>query len=145
MKKTSNWIFGNEVMQEAPSGAYGFIYRITYTNPETKEVFLYIGKKKFIQELNMRKGKKELAEMSDKRGSKKKHVIKESNWKGYQGSHHLLSKVDAKDLKKEVLWICLNKTSLTYQEVRFQFDEDVLTDERYLNDNILGKFYKGKV
>ena len=34
---------------------------------------------------------------------------------------------------------------MTYYETMLQFKENVLESDKFLNDNILGKFYKGKI
>ena len=34
-----------------------------------------------------------------------------------------------------------NKKELTYLECKYQFIFEVLEDKKYINDNILGKFY----
>jgi len=43
------------------------------------------------------------------------------------------------------MYICYNKTMMTYYETMLQFKENVLESDKYLNDNILGKFYKEKI
>jgi ABC-type Fe3+/spermidine/putrescine transport system ATPase subunit len=141
----TEWLHGRVALREVPEGAHGFTYKLTYIDPETAEVSRYIGKKNFFSVRNVKKGKRELAAMTDQRGSKKKKVIKESDWRKYQSSHTLLKRVNAEHLEKEVLTVCFSKTELTYQETRELFVHKVLDeDSRYLNDNILGKFYKSK-
>ena len=41
--------------------------------------------------------------------------------------------------------ICYSKIELTYQETKYLFKYNVLEDDTYLNGNILGRFYKGKL
>ena len=43
------------------------------------------------------------------------------------------------------MYICYNRTMMTYYETMLQFKENVLESDKFLNDNILGKFYKGKI
>jgi hypothetical protein len=47
-------------------------------------------------------------------------------------------------IKREILRICYSATELTYQEVKHQFQYEVLEKEEFLNGNILGRFYKTK-
>ena len=57
-----------------PEGAEGFVYLMKATIDGRER--LYIGKKNFHSKRNVKKGKRELEAMTDKRGSKKKKVIK---------------------------------------------------------------------
>ncbi len=45
------------------------------------------------------------------------------------------------DLERKILQVAYNKKELTYLECKYQFISEVLEDKKYLNDNILGKFY----
>ena len=47
--------------------------------------------------------------------------------------------------KKEIIELCSDKINLTYCEVKWMMRLDVLCDDTYLNDNVLGKFYSGKI
>lgn len=127
-----------------PEGAYGFIYVIKIEIDGEKK--LYIGKKQFFSTRKVPKGKRELAAMEDKRGSKKKIVIR-PNYAKYIGSNKLVKEVIENGAKyeKHILRICYSKLELTYQETRYLFKLDVLENDKYLNDNILGKFYKSKI
>jgi len=134
-----NWTFNGGIVTEIPDpDAYGFIYKITWGDK------LYIGKKAFYSERNVKKGKKELAKMTDRRLSKKKKVRKESDWRTYQSSNEILCKVDPLGLSKEILMLCYSKTELTYQETKHLFVHGVLESDRYLNRNILSKFFVTK-
>ncbi len=42
------------------------------------------------------------------------------------------------------MYICYNRTMMTYYETMLQFKENVLESDKFINDNILGKFYKTK-
>jgi len=143
------WTYDNTLIlstNQIPTGVIGFVYIITHT-PSGKK---YIGKKNLYNERRIPMGKRELKAWT-KPGTKpkKKVSIKESNWKSYYSSNAwILEQVknghDA-DFKREILQWCYTKIDLTYQECRYQFIHNVLKDDNYLNDNILGKFYKGKV
>ncbi len=44
-------------------------------------------------------------------------------------------------LERKILQVAFNKKELTYLECKWQFVLEVLETNKYLNDNILGKFY----
>ena len=84
-----NWLYNGEYItdiDQLPSDAIGFIYLIRHE----KTGKFYIGKKNLQSTRNIPLGKKALAERTDKRLSKKKKVIKESDWKTYMGSEPTL-------------------------------------------------------
>ena len=70
------WMHNGKEFQDSdiPEGAHGFIYIIKI--PIDGVVRYYIGKKNFYAVRNVKKGKRELEAMVDKRGSKKKRVEK---------------------------------------------------------------------
>jgi hypothetical protein len=127
-----------------PEGAYGFIYAIKITIDEQQKT--YIGKKNFYSNRRVKKGKKELALMEDKRGSKYKEV-KKLNYQKYCSSNKIIKEAvkNGAKIKRFILKICYSKMELTYQETRYLFKLDVLQDDKYLNDNILGRFYRSKI
>jgi hypothetical protein len=47
-------------------------------------------------------------------------------------------------IKREILMICYSAMELTYQECKYLFCNDCIIDDKYLNSNILGKFYRVK-
>lgn len=122
---------------------YGFVYLIIFSDGSK-----YIGKKVFLNTNKVKKGKRELAAMADKRGSKKKIVQKESNWKKYYGSfknEEFLQKLNSGDvtiLSRQIIDLGQTKSHLTYLETMYLFKFDVLSDDKFINDNILGKFYR---
>lgn len=124
-------------------GYYGFVYEITMSNGRK-----YIGKKKLTSERKVKLGKKELASLTDRRKSKFKIVIKESDWKTYIGSNHQL-KEDITNgaiiLERKILKLCKTSKELTYMEAKYMFEKDVLIKDEYYNDNILGKFFRKDV
>ena len=91
--------------------------------------------------------KKELLEYAGKKGRTPTHirVQKESDWKTYYGSHHLIKEYVKggfeHELNREILDIAFDKKHLTYLECKHQFALSVLEKSEYLNDNILGKFF----
>lgn len=122
----------------------GYIYMTT--NLETNRA--YIGKKNFRHTTNVKLGKKELAALPVARGKKpsKKQVIKESDWKTYYGSAQEikddLKKYSPDKFIRSVLRLCKTKKELTYYECKYLFQYGVIEPgSKYINDNILGKFY----
>jgi len=122
----------------------GYIYMTTFLDTNR----CYIGKKNFFHNTNVKLGKKELENLPVTRGKKptKKKVTKESDWKTYYGSSQEvkdLLKVTPKDrIIRSVLHICKNKKELTYYECKYLFQYGVLESrDKYINDNILGKFF----
>ena len=140
-------------LKDMPQGTFGFIYKIT--NGKTGQY--YIGKKQVVSVRKRNFGKKEIAALEDKRMKKYEMVQKESDWKTYRSSNldvkmwfisnEAALKENRRDdindqLELRILRFCSNKKSLTYYELQEQFSHDVLGDERALNDNLLGKFFR---
>jgi len=140
------WMYeGKEFTDDmVPEGAFGFIYGMSVTIDGKKK--LYIGKKNFYSELNVPLGKKALAMREDKRMSKKRKV-KKLNFQNYHSSQADLkqAKIDGIPIKRVIIKICYCKAELSYQETRYLFKADALEKDEYLNDNILGKFYRSKI
>ena len=139
------WLYNKKEINDIadlPQGAFGFIYQTTHI-PTGKK---YIGKKSLMYNLKKKLGKKEKALWEGKgRPPIFKRVQKESDWKTYYGSHHLIKEY-VKDgfeheLKREIIAIATDKKNLTYLECKHQFALGVLESSEYLNDNILGKFF----
>ena len=118
----------------------GYIY-ITLHIPTGRQ---YIGKKNFFHTLNKKLGKKELAEIPVTRGKRpsKKSVTKESDWKTYYGSSAEVKLLPKDEMTRYVLKLCKTSKQLTYWETKYLFQYNVLEDNNYMNDNILGKFYR---
>jgi len=92
-------------------------------------------------------GKKELAEITDKRASKKKKVQKESDWKTYYGSQseikQLIKDGKEKEFERRILQFAFSPKHLTYLETKYLFSLEVLENPNvFYNDNILGKFFR---
>ena len=130
------WLYNNKVIkgiEQMPKNTFGFIYKATYIPTREK----YLGKKVlfFNRTLPPLKGAK-----------RKRKVVKESDWQTYYGSHtkikQLLSEGKQEDFTREVLEFAFNKKHLTYLETKYQFCNNVLENTEYINDNILGKFFR---
>jgi len=131
MNTSPSWFFGGLPIVEVPFGSIGFIYEIEY-----KDGSKYIGKKNFTldRRLKPRKG--------DRVNAKRIKTV-ESNWKEYTGSTKLSK---GKEIaRKNILKLCGTKIDLTYWEIHYMVTRNVLFREEYLNQNVLGKFFAGKL
>ena len=151
------WTFQGRIFNDIsdfPKDTYGFIYEVFHKPTGQK----YIGKKVLRFERNKRLGKRALEELRLERKAQgiggrvplKQKVITESDWKDYYGSHPTIKKLvnESKDLREDferrILDLVPNKKLLTYYECKHLFINDVLEtySHQYINDNILGKFYR---
>ena len=147
------WRYKDQLITELsdmPEGTYGFIYRVTHLPTKKK----YIGKKVLFFERNVKLGKRELETLKEERKAagiggrvpQKKKVVKESDWKIYYGSQEEIKRLSKaskpEDWTREILDFVPTKKLLTYYEIKHIFINDALEDNDFLNDNILGKFYK---
>jgi hypothetical protein len=140
-----SWIYKGKEFDESsiPEGAVGFIYHMSVILNGNS--YAYIGKKNFFSNTKKKLGKKALAQVTDKRLKKYTRELKPS-FMNYYSSNQQLKEAHKAGLiiKREILMICNSATELTYQEVKHQFQYEVLEKEGFLNGNILGKFYKTK-
>lgn len=138
-------------ISDMPDNTYGFIYEVLHKPTDRK----YLGKKVLFFERNVRIGKRETEALKEERKAKgiggrvpaKKKVIKESDWKDYYGSHkdivELIKGGKQFEFERKILTFVPNKKLLTYYECKYLFIKEVLEERNnYINDNILGKFYK---
>ena len=131
------WLYKDKVVesiQDMPENTYGFIYRVLH--PPTGKY--YIGKKvlEFNRTLPPLKGTK-----------RKRKTTKESDWLTYYGSHKdilaLIKEGKQFEFEREIIQYVPNKKLLTYFECKYLFIYEVLEKpDLYINDNILGKFYR---
>ena len=136
-----SWIYNGVVFTEEmiPESAIGFIY-IMEATIDNKAV-AYIGKKNFFADVKTKLSKKALP--TDKRKKTYKRVRK-STYQNYYSSNDVLKQAhkDGIVIKRSILKICYSKSELSYNETKYQFKFEVLESDRWLNGNILGKFYK---
>ena len=148
------WLYNTKLVTEIsdmPVNTYGFIYEVVHISTGKK----YIGKKVLYFERNKRLGKKALEQLKLERKEKgiggrtplKQKVITESDWKTYYGSHEEIKKILKEEgpdnFKRTILEYVPNKKLLTYYECKYLFIKEVLENrDNYINDNILGKFYR---
>lgn len=134
-------------INDMPPNVHGFIYRIRFVDGTQ-----YIGKKNIYstRTLKARQDGKPHPNTIDNiwrntgKGYRQKFdVVKvESDWKIYCGSSKQC-KIRVPDYR-EILDYAYNKYQLTYREAEALFFHQVLEDEIYLNDNILGSFYRSE-
>jgi len=131
------WVEFTEEM--IPEKAVGFVYRMTAVIDG--KFVMYIGKKNFYSDVKTKLGKKEMP--TDKRLKQYKRVRK-FTYKNYYSSNEVLKEhyKNGGEIHRTILEICYSKISLTYCECKHLFINEVLEEESYLNNNILGKFYK---
>lgn len=108
------WLYQNQEFTEIPKGYIGFVYEITNTINGRR----YFGKKLFFfSKTKIIKGKK-------------KKVKSESDWKDYYSSSPTLQedveKIGKENFKREILYLCKNKGTMTYLESKLQFVHEVL-------------------
>jgi hypothetical protein len=144
------WIYNqNEIhnLSDFPEDSVGFIYKLTLLENGVEKY--YIGKKQLFNYKTVKLTQKEILALTDKRKSKVKKVPYESNWLAYTGSSKTLNNLIKEGtvivIRKEILEVCPNKMCLYYKEVKWQFQENVLENENYYNDNIMSKFFKSKI
>jgi hypothetical protein len=141
-KKCSMWDYKNKKIKsinDIPEGAVGFVYLITDENGK-----LYIGKKSLFSKRKRRFGKKEIANLPDKRMKKWEYVEKETDWFTYTGSCKPLNEEISKGLKitKEILHFAYNKKELGYYELKEQICQGVIeNNDNFWNENILGRYF----
>ena len=132
-----SWIYDGRIVNEIndmPEGTFGFIYEVIHTPTGRR----YIGKKVlyFNRSLPPLAGQK-----------RKRKVVKESDWKDYYGSHAeivgLIKEGRQEEFTKQILCYVKSKKLLTYYETKYLFIKEVLEyRNNYINDNVLGKFYR---
>jgi len=141
------WKYRGEVIDSLEDmGAvapFGFIYEVTHIESGKK----YLGRKQLISVQKKPLGKKELAELTDKRSSKKKTVIKETDWKTYYGSHpeikQMIKEGKALEFSREILMFVQTKKQLTYFEDKYLYMNEVIEPGSiYMNDSISGRFFR---
>lgn len=116
------WIHNNDIIDEIPEGAIGFVYIITNLSDDRK----YIGKKLFHATKYVQKNKK------------RKRIKVDSNWKEYYGSNETLKshviEFGETNFKREILHICYSKSQASYYEAFEQFSRNVILSSEYYND-----------
>jgi len=141
-----NWTHCGKAITELPDNVFGFVYKLTMESDK-----LYIGMKQCFSKSTLPALKNGTVREGAKRIGKNKNgkriyfdvVYKESKWKTYESSS---TEVDNETIvKKEILEFAPTKRSLSYLEVKHLFLNEVLEDTNYLNMNISGRWFKGRL
>lgn len=118
------WLYQGQPVEDAPEQYQGFVYLIH--NIATDR--LYVGKKNFwrIDRLPPLKGK-----------TRCRHRRTQTDWRTYCGSNRVLEEdievYGPESITREILYMCANKTQMSYWEALEQFNRRVLFDDRYYN------------
>tara|TARA_R110000782_G_scaffold43286_3_gene97734 strand:- start:473 stop:889 length:417 start_codon:yes stop_codon:yes gene_type:complete len=126
------WVYeGREVLSldDVPEGCVGFIYIISNV-----EGLHYIGKKQLWSTVTR----------PPLKGTRRKRkVTKESKWLTYKSSNKIVKEWEDYEITKRTIinW-AYTKKHLTYLECHALFTLNVLKSDVFLNDNILGKFFR---
>lgn len=135
---------GGGCLKKAPPGYVGFIYKIVFMNRNGEECY-YIGKKLFEFSKKRRITKKVIKQTKTRKRIERIKI--DSNWENYWSScKPLLAYIEERGgtygMKRYIIELCLDKTSLTYREVEALVRNNVLFDEYSWNGQIFNKFYK---
>jgi len=124
------WAFnGKEITNlTVDESVYGFTYKITYTDSS-----YYYGMKVFWNKIKLKPRKTD-------RKNAKRIKFRESKWRDYESSSKDIG--DRVIAFKEILGIYNTKRELSYREAELLVKKDVLFDNKCLNRNISGKWYK---
>lgn len=128
-----NWEYKNTTVtshDDLHEDCQVFVYELTYADGRK-----YIGKK---QVRAMRRKKPTKKQLSIRKNYKRVEMTN-LPFANYEGS---LENIDLPVVvKKEILYQCSNKISATYMETALLFKTDAVISKKYLNRNIMGKFF----
>lgn len=125
------WIYQDQHFTDDMIEDYtGFVYMITCL----KSNRMYIGQKNFYS-----------ARTKILKGKKKKYKVI-SDYKDYYGSNlelqELVKQRGPEAFEREILWLCKNKGTQNYLELREQIDRRVMESDLYFNSFVGGKIHK---
>lgn len=131
------WLYNDSEFTSEMIGDYvGFVYMITDLSNNKK----YVGKKNFWS-------KRKLPPLKGK--TRKRTVIKESDWQDYYGSSdevkQLVEELGSSNFHREILHLCESKGVMSYLEAKEQFDRNVLLSDEYYNGIINCKIHRTHV
>lgn len=131
------WYYqGKEFTSEMIGDYIGFVYIITDLSNNKK----YVGKK-------LLQSKRKLPPLKGK--TRKRTVIKESDWQDYFGSSDevkaILEEKGRDNFHREILHLCMTKGELSYLELKEQMDREVLLNDEYYNGIIQVKIHRSHV
>ena len=131
------WYYnGEEFTSEMIEDNIGFVYIITDKSNDKK----YVGKKLF-------QSKRRLPPLKGK--TRKRTVIKESDWQEYFGSSDevkaLVEEKGADNFHREILHLCKTKGVMSYLELYEQMKNHVLLDDNFYNGIVQVKIHRSHV
>lgn len=148
MKTELEWTFNEKPItsvNQMPDDVFGFVYLLKYVDG-TK----YVGKKnvfncrkiKARKDGETRNGTIERIQKNTGKGYRQVYdvVRNESDWRTYLGSHKECTIRIPRE--KIILEFANNQKKLTYLEAKYLFKFGVLESPAFLNDNILGSFFR---
>ena len=160
MDKTTllpNWIYQNKIVTTIEEIAnianlpvnslYGFVYGIHFQGD-----LFYIGKKNFFNTKELpclKSGEKRVNHIRfigrniEHKRTTLEVVQNQSDWLSYYGSSKETKGLVL--LSRKILDLAQSKRRLTYLEALWQFKLNVLEDARFINNNILGKFFRNNL
>ena len=138
--KEGCWLYEEKCLEKEKEGYAGFVYIVT----NKIDGKIYIGKKQFTH-----RSKKALSKKA-RVGTRKRVEVKQvdSGWKNYWGSSKSLledvNKLGKENFERRILHFCKSKSELSYYELFFQVQYQVLFVPSY-NGWISCKIYKNKL
>lgn len=141
------WTYEDAPFTKLPPDVFGFVYLITYTDNTH-----YLGKKQCVSEtaLPALKNGTVRPEATHRIGrninGKRVQfdiVRKETSWRKYVGSSKLTA--DKTVEYKTIIQLAYSKRQLTYLETKYLFCYEAIEREDFLNENVLGKFFRGNI
>ena len=122
-----NWNYKGQTVDELSTEVIGFVYCIYYTDGT-----MYVGKK-------VARSLRRMKPLKNMRANARRMVMKEHDWKSYEGSSKLTE--DKTIHQKVILHLCTNKRSMGYLEVKELFCRQAIESDKYVNENINGKWF----
>lgn len=143
------WFYSNlvEDISFFPDDIYGFVYILWYSDGKR-----YIGKKSLycFKTMNplangkIRNGHQFFFNKILNHKKVQREMVKvESNWLEYQGSFD--GAKEKRPEKKEIVYLAKSNQELAYLEAKLIFEHDALRNMYYINENVIGRFYRDKL
>lgn len=128
------WYYENREYNETPEEFQGFVYQITELDTGKK----YIGKKNFWRPKTL---------PITKTRKRRSRTRVESDWKTYFGSSKevqlLVEEKGQDNYHREILRLCETKGEMSYYELKWQLELDVLLKpDEYYNAFVGGKIHR---
>lgn len=136
------WFSEGRCLEIAPAGVFGYIYLIT----NKLDGRIYVGKKQFTHRRSKRISKRAIKATKTRKRVNISFI--DSGWINYWGSSKtLLSDIallGKENFSREVLYFCNTKSQLSYWEVYYQIQKEVLFRPSY-NGWISCRIFKNKL